>query len=204
MAVIQLEASQLGARMRSDANGGPKAVQRAMFSAAQRGKAYIVGKTPVDRGFLRNAWRVIKSADSVELINDQPYAGIMELGARPFKISSAGVWALKAWVMRMFKSGRMTPQGAQHKISWKRGWDKRLATATGGSQINKITKKRITKDQLEQQAESIAWAIAKTFEKVGMKGKRFVFANLPQLAELMDAEISRSLGKFFNRGSGDQ
>lgn len=199
MGTINIEPGQLGARLRSDANGAPKAVQRAMFSAGQRGKALLVKDSPTDRGILRNAWKVIKLSDGVEIVNDQPYAGIVEGGARPFRISSDGIWALKAWVMRMFKSGRMFPEGAQSKISWKRGWDKKAATVTGSSQIKRVTKKRITKDKLEQQAESIAWAIAKKFEKIGMKGKRFVYNNLPLLAELMDAEVSRYLEDFFNR-----
>lgn len=203
MATITIGPGALGARIRADYKGSPKALNRAIFSGLQRGKAYIVGKTPVDRGILRNAWKVVRlSEGGAELVNDQPYAGIVERGARPFKISSAGIWALKGWVMRMFKSGRMVPEGAGTRIIWKRGWDKRLASATGRSQIKRTIKKRIKKETLEKQAESIAWAIAKTFEKVGMKGKRFVWKELPKLAQLMEEEINRSLNEFFNRPAG--
>jgi hypothetical protein len=102
---IVIESSQLGARLRSDANELPGVIQRAMFSAAQRGKAFIVSKSPVDRGILKNAWRVVKMSDGVMLINDQPYAGVMEQGARPFKISREGREALAAWVMRKLLNG---------------------------------------------------------------------------------------------------
>lgn len=174
MATITISPGQLGARIKADNVGAPKALERALISALQRGKAYIVGKSPVDRGILRNAWKIVKlSTGGGELVNDAPYAGIMELGARPFKISSAGIFALKGWVMRMFKSGRMIPNGARSKIPGN--------------------------DELEKQAESIAYAIAKNFEKVGIKGKRFVWQSLPILASLMEIEINRSLNKFFNR-----
>ncbi len=178
-----------------------------MFSAAQRGKAYIVGKSPVDRGILRNAWKVIKlSATEVELTNDQPYAGIMERGSKPFKISSDGMWALKGWVFRKLKSGQMFAMGAHTQIKWAKGWNKSIRTAKGQSQITSKRNKGHTtfrtqaqKEELEKQAEQIAWAIAKSFEKVGMKGKWFVRDNLTILAQLMDAEIQRSLSVFFNR-----
>lgn len=198
---ITMTESQLGARLRSDEAGAPKAVIKAMISAAQRGKSFMVGKSPVDRGILRNAWKVIKlsSLGVVELTNDQPYAGIMERGARPFKISGAGLWALKGWVMRKLMSGEMVPQGAQTRITWARGWNKRIRTAKGESLISTRRRRRFSRAQLEVEAERIAYAIAKNFEKVGMKGKWFVMNNLTQLAQLMDSEVKRSLSKFFNR-----
>lgn len=172
MATVEMTEAELGARLRSDAAGSPKAVFRAMVSAAQRGKGYIVKKSPVDRGILRNAWKVIRLSiqNIVELTNDQPYAGVVERGARPFKISPDGLTALKYWAKRKLRSGELTPKGP-----------------VGSEQ------------ELEREANRIAWAIAKKFEKVGMKGKRFVMENLPILASLMDAEVKRYLGKFFNR-----
>lgn len=198
---VTMTETELGVRLRADAQGTPKAVLRAMFSAAQRGKAWIVGKTPVDRGILRNAWKVIKLSifQEVHLVNDQPYAGIVERGSRPFKISGAGIWALKGWVMRRMKAGDIYPSGAGHRVTWARGWKKLLNKAKGQSQITKKRKIRISRSQMEKEAESIAYAIAKTFEKIGMKGKRFILQNLPILASLMDEEMKRSLSTFFNR-----
>lgn len=184
MSTIQIEPGKLGARIKSDATGFPKALSRALYSAGQRGKAYLVSKSPVDRGLLKVAWMVIKTSDGgVEVVNNQPYAGIVERGARPFKVSSAGIFALKGWVMRKLTSGEMNA-----KISAKTG---------------KTVKRRKT-FALEKEAESIAWAIAKTMEKVGIKGKRFVYMALPRLAALMEEEINRSLDKFFSRGIGDK
>lgn len=169
---ISLTEAQLGARLRSDDVGAQKAVFRAMVSAAQRGKSFIIGKSPVDRGVLRNAWKILKlsSQGVVELTNDQPYAGVMERGARPFKISKAGREALEAWVLRKIQDGSIQPKNP---------------SADPGTA-----------------AKSIAFAISKKFARVGMKGKFFVRDNLPFLASLMDSEVKRSLAKFFNRPAG--
>lgn len=178
MSSVSMTEGQLGARLRADANGAPKAVFRAMVSASQRGKAFIAGKSPVDRGILRNAWKVVQlsSIGVVELTNDQPYAGIVERGARPFKMSPAGIEALQGWVFRKILDGTIQMKNVKGK--------KRRARVRW---------------ELEEEARSIAYAIAKKFEKVGMKGKRFVMNNLTQLAALMDSEIKRSLSNFFNR-----
>ncbi len=179
MATISFTPTQIGARLRADAKGAPKAVIRAIVSGAQRGRSFMVKESPVDRGILRNAWRVLKMREGAELINDQPYAGIMERGARPFKISGAGLWALKAWVMRKLQSGEMNGRSS--------------------IKTKKIIKRRKT-IKLEKEAESIAYAIAKNFEKVGIRGRRFVWKNLEILASLMESEMERYLSKFFNRG----
>lgn len=196
MSVVHIEPGQLGARIRQDEKGAPKAVQRAIFSAMHRGRAYIIGKTPVDRGILRNAWKVMKlSGGGAELVNDQPYAGIIERGARPFKMSKAGIEALKGWVKRKILDGALkrvkTPTLF---MDWKSARAYQKANKKTGGGIKKL---RLW--QLDDEATSIAYAIAKHFERVGMKGKRFVWQALPELAKLMEQEIERSLSTFFNR-----
>lgn len=172
---VTIEAGKLGARIKSDAKGMPRVLKNAMYSAGQRGKAFILGKTPVDRGILRNAWRVVKMSGGVELVNDMPYAGIMERGARPFKIRGAGIEALTGWVKRkILQVGTIKGSKAhKHRVKW----------------------------IIDDEARSIAWAIAKTIEKVGIKGRRFVYMNLPKIAELMDSEVNRYLDSFFNRSA---
>jgi hypothetical protein len=214
---VHIEAGKLGARIRQDGKGYPGAVKKAIFSAMHRGRSYIVGRTPVDRGILRNAWKVVSTADGAELLNDAPYAGIMERGARPFKISKAGLEALTGWVKRKILDGGMgfftgNQRDRKQAISWavrkqraenkminramKRGsYGPKRDTSSRRLRAAKVTQVAA----LEQEAKSIAYAIAKHFERVGMKGKRFVYLALPTLAKLMDAEVSRSLEKFFNR-----
>lgn len=194
MSTITISANQLGARVRSDHAGAPKAVSRAIFSGLHRGRAYIVGKSPVDRGILRNAWRVIRLSDGGgELVNDQPYAGILERGARPFKISQKGREALAGWVFRKLLQGGIAVKNAGNL-------GKRSRSEYGKRQVAKH--KALVKWNLEEEAMQIAWAISKKWERIGMKGKRFVYYALPKLAELMEAEINRSLNKFFNRPVG--
>lgn len=199
MADITLDPRQLGIRLRGDSKGLSKAVLRAALAAAQRGKAFLVKRSPVDRGLLRNAWRVVKTAYDVDLVNDQPYAGVIERGSRPFKISSTGIFYLKGWVMRKFKSGEILPHGSQTRIVWARGQEKRDRLARGQSLIKSTRKKSPKGFDLEREAESMAYAIAKTFEKVGMKGKRFILKNLPEITSLIDQVIAEHLSNFFNR-----
>lgn len=178
MAIIAIDHDRLAARLTSDAKGSPKAVQKAIYSAAQRARSFLVGVSPVDRGILKVAWKVIRSSHGAEVANDQPYAGVMERGARPFRISSEGLFALKGWVMRKLQSGEMN---GRTNIKTK-----------------KLVKRRKT-PELEQEAENIAYAIAAKFKRVGMKGKFFVMKNLPKLVVFMSEEINRSLSNFFDR-----
>jgi hypothetical protein len=199
MSSVRMTEAQLSARLRADAKGAPKAVYQAMFSAAQRGKAFLVERSPVDRGILRNAWKIVRlsSTKEVELTNDQPYAGVVERGARPFKISKAGREALTGWVKRKILAGNI--QIVKHGASTRHmPWKKARAAQLEHKKRGKAWKQAALW-ALEDEAKSIAFAIAKKFERVGMKGKRFVMKNLPALAGLMDAEVTRYLSKFFNR-----
>ncbi len=202
MANITISAGALGARIRADHKGAPQAVKKAMFSAAQRGKAFIVGRTPVDRGILRNAWKVIRHTDGAELVNDQPYAGVMERGARPFKMSRAGREAIREWVKRKILKGAIQRVKHQNSDTSKMSWKDARAAQKTSKKLRSAGWKAEAKWKLDDEAESISWAIVKHFEKVGIRGKRFVYLHLEILARLMDLEIDRYLSNFFNRPSG--
>lgn len=73
-----------------------------MKLAAHRGRTLLVRKSPVDRGNFKNAWRVRTIAGGAEIQNDAPYAGIIELGARPHPVSREGIEALTGWARRHF------------------------------------------------------------------------------------------------------
>lgn len=167
----------------------------------------MLKESPVDRGILRNAWKVVRHPDGAELVNDQPYAGILERGSRPFKISKEGLIALAGWVKRkilagnysnaasdMFRRGTGAQSGTGIRLNHKE------AASFYKSQRKKgFADRKLTVWALDEEATSIAYAIAKSWQKNGRKGKYFVLRNLPKLAKLMDDEISRSLSKFFNR-----
>lgn len=227
MATVKIDFDKLGHRIRSDASGSPRAIKQALFSGAQRGKGLLVKHSPVDRGQLRNAWRVLKFRDGVSLSNDQPYAGIMERGARPFKIGLAGLQALIGWVKRKildggwgFFTGNKSSQ--RQAISWAakreqqenrarnrsmgRGKNRQYGPKANVNMRSLRAKHAGTVALMDKEAEQIAWRIAKNFEKVGIRARRFVWRNLPALAYLMDKEVTRFLSNFFNRpfsaGSG--
>lgn len=171
MTRIEFTPEQLGARLRADKQKLPQELKRAIKASAQRGRSYIVSESPVDRGILRNAWKVVEQIDGAILQNDQPYAGVVERGARPFKISPEGREALAGWVFRKLLNGTLAVN--QHK-----------------------------RVDLQAEAERIAWAISKKFEKLGMRGTQFVKKSLPVLAAMMDEEIVEYLQRFFQR-NGD-
>jgi hypothetical protein len=232
VSTINMDPTQIGARLRSDASGLPRALTQAMFSGAQRGRSWILDKTPIDRGILKNAWRVLKSSQLVELVNDQPYAGVMERGARPFKISKEGIIALAGWVKRKILSSGLetlakhglvggTKTSRKAAVSWaarrQRVENKQANKMPRGSYgpkrdtglrslkgtISSQTANQVS--EIEKEAMSIAYAIAANFKKVGIRGRFFVRDNLEILAGLMDSEMERFLDKFFNRslGSGE-
>ena len=145
----------------------------------------MLKESPVDRGILRNAWKVVRHPDGSELVNDQPYAGILERGSRPFKISKEGIIALAGWVKRKILAGNYA--NVKTRIPGK------------GKGNRTSSQKKLTRWALDDEALSIAYAIARSWAKVGRKGKYFVLRNLNKLAALMDDEITRSLSNFFNR-----
>ncbi len=201
MSTISLSSSQLAARLRADATGAPKAVLKAMKSAAQRGRAFMVSKSPVYRGILRNAWKVIKVSDQqINLENDQPYAGVLERGARPFKLSKEGLEALTLWVKRKVLGGnfrRVKSGGSTTHLPWKEA----RAVQTAARKAGKAYKAQ-AKWALDDEAKSIAFAIAKKWARDGKQGKFFIRNNIQRLAELMQDEMDRVLAEFFNRPLG--
>lgn len=197
MAVISFKPGELGARLRSDAKGTPKALVKAMKSAAHAGRALLISDSPVYRGILKNAWKVVAFVDGVELVNDQPYAGVIERGARPFKISPEGFEALKLWVSRKLLAGGNTWKWYRSEAKARSKADRRSARKRMGP----TRKMRVVAEQMaDKEASRIAWAIARKWSRVGMQGKYFVRRNLPQLSHAMDKEVTRFLSEFFNRG----
>lgn len=204
MGSVVIAPSKLGMRLRLDAKLAPLAVQAAMVSGAHRGRSYIIRHTPVDRGVLKNAWRILTMLGVVDLVNSQPYAGVIERGARPFKISREGLENLVGWVKR-----KLIGQGHRDNAEWAA---RRTASFErdqygpvspfkqyGPKQRRAKSRVQVLKDDfLDKEARRIAWAIAKKFERLGMKGKFFIRQNLPTLVRLAADEINRFLSKYFN------
>lgn len=85
------------------------ATKRAAFSTATRLVGVIQNELipnasppPVFDGHYRSAWRPTRTADGADVVNDIPYAPIIEYGARPenIKIGREMIDALEEWVRR--------------------------------------------------------------------------------------------------------
>lgn len=217
MTSISFEPNELGARLRADARNAPKSVLNAIVSSAHRGRALLVKESPVYRGILRNAWRVMKIRNGAQLVNDQPYAGVVERGSRPFKISKAGIEALVLWVKRKLLDGGMgfftgSKASQRQAVQWAaklqkaenkgRGRNKQFGPKRDVNFSRLKGQVRAKVAELEKQAQLIAYKIASKFKRVGMKGQRFVYKNLDKLSLLMEQEINRALSSFFNRAKG--
>lgn len=81
-----------------------RAVDLAAYAAALRLKAYLMNVTDelgiTDRGIYKNSFRVVKGPNGPLVENNSPHAPMVELGARPHKVSREGVEAIAAWVRR--------------------------------------------------------------------------------------------------------
>ena len=63
-----------------------KLMHRAQLDAANATLPRVVRSSPVDQGLYKLGWEVVETliGKEVQLRNDAPHAGIIELGARPF------------------------------------------------------------------------------------------------------------------------
>ena len=94
-----------------------EAVGRGLRSGARGARALLVRRTPKDNGHLKAAWRDTASRPSkggavvaAQVMNDAPYAGIVELGARPHPVSREGRFAILEWVRRHFPAEEPSEQ----------------------------------------------------------------------------------------------
>jgi len=111
---------QLPAILRGHARRLPRAVHDGLVMAAQRGRALLVSKSPVDTGVYKNAWRVRHHVGGgAELYNDAPHAGIIEAGARPHGVNAAGIAAITAWAMRKLGLGEKEARGVAFAVAAK-------------------------------------------------------------------------------------
>lgn len=109
VSVIRTTPDKIGKLLQRRAKAHEKGVRRAALSAAHRGKAMIGRYTPSDLGQLSLSWNVrgdAKGALLAELYNDAPHAGVVEMGARPHKVSAEGWGAIYEWVERHFPEAR--------------------------------------------------------------------------------------------------
>lgn len=202
--VVRVEPGKLGSMIRSDAAAIPGALKRGAKRAAQRTRTRLVRTMPVDRGILKNAWEIKAPASGVgagfsqglsqefplvELVNTAPYAGIVERGARPFRMPPGLVLAvLVPWVKRKILGGG----GSRKVLRSGPATPLQNARATAGGH-------QLRGGSWEDEAKAIAFAIAKKFEREGIIGKFLVQKDLPNASRDASDEILREVTKYFQK-----
>jgi hypothetical protein len=159
-----------------------QAIRKGTNRGAERARAMIVRRGPRDQGQLRASWHVkkgserrpmgAKDAELAELRNDAPHAGIVELGARPHRVSQEGLQAIARWAMRVmsFKTPPATRRRRGEQGPRQRPKDRRFAAALGI-------------------ARAIAWRI----RREGQKPTYFVRDAMPVAVRLLEAEVQKAL-----------
>jgi hypothetical protein len=180
--VITIGIEQLPAALRRGEKRFERALYRGLRMGAERGRGIIVPRTPTDLGQLRASWKV-KAAELVaELLNDAPHAGIVELGARPHKVSAEGWQALYEWVRRH-----------PELYGQKRPRTKVSATLEQQAQLGPFK-------GLDPEISSITWAIVKKIQKYGQKPTYFVRNSLEVLRKALQLEVERQLERAVAKG----
>jgi phage gpG-like protein len=101
---FHIDAGGLGQALKAHGEKGQKLMKIAAIAAARKFKALLVNRTDdlgiTDRGSLKNSWKAEKTEDGAIVFSDCPYAGIIELGARPHAVSIEGQQAIADWAVR--------------------------------------------------------------------------------------------------------
>ncbi len=183
--VIAISLADLPAALARGEERFARGLSRGLRMGAERGRGIIVKRTPTDLGQLRASWKVKASEWVAELINDAPTAGIVELGARPHKVSAEGWAAIYEWVRR-------------HPEIY---GQKRARTQVSGTlaQLAEMGAFR----GLDPEISSITWAIVKKINREGQKPTYFVRDSLDVLQQALVAEVERQLERAVSRQSGD-
>lgn len=202
MVAFKVKPDEMAGVLRSHARAFPEAVAAGALVAAHRGRTLLVRTSPVDTGMYKNAWRVVDLAYAserhvIELDNDAPHAGIIELGARPHKVSRAGIEAIAGWVRRkLLRGGYAQIRRSASAESFAAGGGKRKLTASAAAYRAKASW------SLDEEATKIAWAIAKKIEKEGQKPTYHLLNSLPKLRRFLIEEVNRQVERVLKRRLG--
>lgn len=164
-----------------------QALVKGAAAAARRGRAHLVRKTPKDQGQLKAGWRdsatgVSRGSNSLlaEITNDAPYAGVVEMGARPHPVSEEGQQAIREWVRR------------------------HLADFVGRSRARAIQRRRAAgQSDADAEVKEIAGAIIWRIRKYGTPPTYFIRNALPEITRFAAQEVARELEAVSKRRKAD-
>lgn len=182
MSTVKIAPGHLGAFLKRSVRGNAAAIHRGLVAGARRGAQYLAsrnGPTPIFNGVLRNAWEVqVLGPGQAKIVNSAPYAGVMERGARPYKIGREGIEAIREWV--------------RLKIA--------LMDA-GGGKVRPLSPQEATHEGgFGYFIDDITWAIVKKIERDGIQGRFFVRGSLDKLRSFLDEEVGISLHNELDKG----
>jgi len=175
---IKIKPIMLAGALRGESARVRKAMPVAAMSAGRRFAAHLANETDArgitDRGLFKSGWRVLKTSDGASVYNDAPYAGVIELGARPHKVGREVRELLAAWAMR--KLG-ISSAGRDSAGRYLPGY------------------KRPSRDEQWKQAMAIAWGIAHKIETKGQAPTYMVRDSLPMARQFFAEELVRVLNR---------
>lgn len=159
------------------------AIVKGAIAGAHRGRSLIAKRTPKDLGQLRDAWKVVEGQNPpgqvvATLLNDAPYAGVVETGARPHPVSREGVENIRGWVLRKFGLG------AQARRLERRAGSSVGTTAAAGAEGAL---------HLDRVVEGIVWGIVTKLKTRGQRPTYFVRKALPSLQGAAQQEVRRAV-----------
>lgn len=199
---IVIDLKQLPATLKKLVGAQREATRQGMVSAAHRGVNILRGKTPVGvSGQLKGAWRVGRlrsgaDGEVTRIINDAPYAGIIENGCRPHPVNRAGIEAIALWVRRKFgymAAGSVGPgrgrQGPRMNIT-----RKRLGEGVAGPVHQQPS------GAADREIMSIVWAIVQKLKTQGHPPTYFVKRSLPEIEAIMATEVEAALARVAAKG----
>lgn len=143
----------------------PVVSRRAARRAAKRGKAILQRVTPVDEGMAQKAWRDRATTRGAELINDAPYIGVLEKGARPFTPPFEPIFR---WVAR------------QQQVS--------LSGVEIGPGYGQLSGANASSEQV-QMVRAIAMAVIRKIQLKGFEPRNFVRGQLKKLGKIYGEEM---------------
>lgn len=111
---IKIPPDELANALRKEGLRIREAIKTAAKAAANKLKTYLVRQTDklgiTYQGIYKGGFRATENS----VVNDAPHAGLVELGARPHKVSKEGREAIKRWAM--IKLGLSEPDA--ESASW--------------------------------------------------------------------------------------
>lgn len=177
------------------------AVQIGCFRAAVRAQGILKRdsmRAAHDRGTFANAWQVVPPSVTtfargkligrrrvVRVENKAPYAGIIELGARPHGVSLEGRLAIREWVRRNIRVAVWSKAGRS------------------GGQVQTGTRMRSKKDpELDRITQAIVWKIQREGQPPHYIVSKRMYEFIAQLAKMVEREVKRAASKRRPPGGG--